>query len=107
MEPNLVFHTYTRVIEQSLLRLVYKKLVKTAGLHYIKLHGLRHAFASILLSEGANLFYVSKQLGHSSINIASNVYGHFIAAEGNRAVDLLDFATPKAYQNALKLLKYL
>jgi len=86
---------------------VYKKLVKTAGLHYIKLHGLRHTFASILLSEGANLFYVSKQLGHSSINITSNVYGHFIPTKGNRAVDLLDFAAPKRHQNAPKLVKSL
>jgi len=27
---------------------------------------LRHSYASILLSEGANLLYVSRQLGHSS-----------------------------------------
>jgi len=105
VEQNLVFNKYTRPIEQSFIRGVYKKVLKKAGLRYIKLHGLRHSFASILLSEGASLFYVSKQLGHSSINITSNVYGHFIATEENRAVDLVDFTAPKTHQNALKAVK--
>jgi len=66
------------------------------------LHGLRHTYASILLSAGVSLFYVSKQLGHSGINITSDIYGHFIPSEGNREVDLLDAPAPASTLSAPK-----
>ncbi len=94
VEPELVFNRYGSPIEQNFIRRVFKRVLKKAGLRGIKLHGLRHSFASILLSQGADLFYVSKQLGHSGINITSDIYGHFIPSEGNREVDLLDSPAP-------------
>ena len=104
VEPELVFNRYGSVIEQNYIRRVFKRVLKKAGLRDIKLHGLRHSYASILLSEGANLFYVSKQLGHSGINITSDIYGHFIPSEGNREVDLLDSPAPASTLSAPKAL---
>ncbi len=104
VEPELVFNRYGSVIEQNYIRRVFKRVLKKAGLRDIKLHGLRHGYASILLSEGANLFYVSKQLGHSGINITSDIYGHFIPSEGNREVDLLDSPAPASTLSAPKAL---
>jgi integrase len=76
--------------EQNDVRQVFKRITKAAKIKRIKLHGLRHSFASILLSKGANIFYVSRQLGHSSINITSDVYGHLLRDSENRHVNLLD-----------------
>ena len=39
---------------------------------------LRHTFASILISEGANLVYVSRQMGHASVAITERVYARWI-----------------------------
>jgi len=48
------------------------------------------------------LFYVSKQLGHSGINITLDIYGHFIPSKGNREVDLLDSPAPISTLSAPK-----
>ena len=104
VEPELVFNRYGSPIEQNYIRRVFKRVLKKAGLRDIKLHGLRHSYASILLSEGANLFYVSKQFGHSGLNITSDIYGHFIPSEGNREVDLLDSPAPASTLSAPKAL---
>jgi len=104
IEPELVFSRYGSPIEQNFIRRVFKRVLKKAGLRDIKLHGLRHTYASILLSAGVSLFYVSKQLGHSGINITSDIYGHFIPSEGNREVDLLDSPAPTCTLSAPKAL---
>jgi integrase len=49
--------------------------LKAAGIK-LKLHSLRHYFASHCLAEGASLAQVSKLLGHSSIEVTSRVYVH-------------------------------
>jgi site-specific recombinase XerD len=39
---------------------------------------LRHSFASILISSGANLVYVSRQMGHASVAITEKVYTRWL-----------------------------
>ena len=41
-------------------------------------HTLRHAYASHLLMAGVNIFVVSRWLGHSSVSVTENHYGHLI-----------------------------
>jgi integrase len=55
----------------------WKRLLKRAGLPDYKFHELRHTAASLALSEGASLFHVSRMLGHSSIAITADTYGHW------------------------------
>jgi integrase len=38
----------------------------------------RHSFASILLMNGESPAYVRDQLGHSSIKMTVDIYGHWI-----------------------------
>lgn len=40
-------------------------------------HSLRHSFARIALESGAELTWTQRQLGHSSIVLTSDVYGHW------------------------------
>ncbi len=52
--------------------------LKTAGLTYSRPYDLRHSFASLLVAEGRNVFYVAAQLGHGPEQTL-RTYGHVIA----------------------------
>jgi len=50
-------------------------------------HGLRHCAASLMLASGADIAVLSKLLGHASIAITSDVYGHLVGTIAQKAVD--------------------
>jgi integrase len=66
LDPDNVYH---RDLKASL---------KKAGLRSIRIHDVRHTFASILISTGHNLKYIQSQMGHSSIKITLDLYGHLM-----------------------------
>ncbi|MGE0684481.1 MAG: tyrosine-type recombinase/integrase [Candidatus Binatia bacterium] len=66
------------------------KLLAKAGVGYIRVHDLRHTFASLLIQNGESLAYVKEQLGHHSIKITVDTYGHLIPRGNKAAVDRLD-----------------
>ena len=73
---------------------VYNKALEKAGLRKVGVHNLRHAYASFLIQAGESLAYVRDQLGHHSIKVTVDIYGH-LAPEGNKsAVDNLDDYAP-------------
>jgi len=47
-----------------------------AGLGGVRLHNLRHAFASVLVASGTNPRIVSDLLGHSTVGFILQVYAH-------------------------------
>jgi integrase len=65
-------------------------LLKSAQVRRLDLHGARHTFASRLIANNENLKYVSEQLGHSSIQVTADIYGHLIPGGNRQAVDRLD-----------------
>ena len=69
---------------------VWRKLLAKAGLRYIRVHDLHHTFASLLIQTGESLAYVKGQLGHHSIKITVDIYGHLIPGGNKAAVDRLD-----------------
>src|SRR5713101_6116903 len=54
---------------------------------------LRHTFGSLLIQDGASLAYVKDQMGHSSIQITVDTYGHLIPGANINWVDGLDRKT--------------
>lgn len=64
----------------------FRKLInKTSIKKNISFHSGRHTFATLLISSGANLFTVSKLLGHRDIK-STQVYAKVINEEKERAV---------------------
>jgi integrase len=61
-------------------------------------HGLRHTYAASVLSSGTDIAVLSKLLGHESISMTSDTYGHLVgtvAADAvNRAAALRARTTP-------------
>jgi integrase len=67
-----------------------EKAWKAARLAPIGLHECRHTFASILIAAGVNAKALSSYLGHSSIQITLDRYGHLLPGNEDEAVALVD-----------------
>jgi integrase len=74
----------------NLRKRVFYRVLKTSGLRQIRFHDLRHTFASLLLQHGESPVYVKDQMGHSSIQVTVDLYGHLIPGGNKQAVDRLD-----------------
>lgn len=72
-------------------RVVGPMLTK-AKLRHIRVHDLRHTYASLLIQQNESLKYISEQLGHSSIKLTVDTYGHLVPGANRAAVDKLDDA---------------
>ena len=65
------------------------------GLRQFRIHDLRHTYASLLIQAGASLAYVRDQLGHSSIQVTVDLYGHLVPSANVGWVDGLDSTEPE------------
>ena len=77
-------------LEERNVRHVFTRILQKAELRQIRIHDLRHTFASLLLQQGESIVYVKEQLGHASIQITVDTYGHLIPGANRAAVDRLD-----------------
>jgi len=57
-----------------------EKALAEAELGKLRFHDLRHTYASLLIAEGLNVVFVSRQMGHSSPDITLRVYSHLWGA---------------------------
>ena len=55
--------------------------LQQAGLRPVRWHDLRHTFASLLIAGGANVTFVSRQLGHTSSQVTLGIYAHLLDRE--------------------------
>jgi len=74
----------------NLYHRVFLLVLAKAGIRKIRLHDLRHTFGSLLLQNGASIVYVKEQMGHSSIQVTVDIYGHLIPGANVCFVDRLD-----------------
>ena len=59
---------------------LHKKILKKAGLEHIRLHDLRHTFATLALQNGVDIKTVSGMLGHYDAGFTLRTYTHATAA---------------------------
>lgn len=58
----------------------FQELAKAAGLQPLRLHDLRHTYATIALGAGTHPKVVAERLGHSTIAVTLDIYSHVIPA---------------------------
>lgn len=74
----------------------FAKFIKKNNLPHVTYHGLRHTYGSILLAMGMDLQSVADILGHSSIQMLVQTYGHNVVKGGNKkAAELMSEALLK------------
>lgn len=64
-------------------------LLKRAGLRRMRVHDLRHGFATRAITKGASLRTVADILGHSRPSITTDVYAHVVPEDQRKAVDVV------------------
>jgi len=93
---DLVFRSSEGTIldPDNLYHRLFLPVLAKAGIRRVRLHDLRHTFGSLLIQNGASIVYVKEQMGHSSIQVTVDTYGHLIPGANVAFVDRLDAAVP-------------
>ena len=68
----------------------FQRALSGAALPHRRFHDLRHSAATFLLAQGFSLEDVKNLLGHSSIVLTSNTYGHVLEGRQRELADGLD-----------------
>jgi integrase len=68
----------------------WKKLLKDLHIKYVKFHGLRHTFGTLLAEQGVPLKTASKLMGHKNINTTAKIYIHVDESQKKSAIKTLD-----------------
>ncbi len=85
---------------ESYTRRIFYKALKKAGLRKIRIHDLRHTYATLRISKGDNIADCSKQLGHHSVKFTMDIYYHWVPGGSKSEVDGLDdFVTDATIRN--------
>jgi len=87
---QLLFLNKGKIIEQNYIRRIHDRILRKAGIRKIRVHDLRHTYSSLLLTQGESPVYVKEQLGHHSIQMTVDIYGHLIPSSNRQAVNRLD-----------------
>jgi len=92
LRQNL-FNTKNKVgklFGSSVLTFQWKKLLSKCNLKYRNIYQTRHSFASNMISNGEDVFWVSQMLGHKNMNITLDKYSKYIKRDGQKKVTFLD-----------------
>jgi integrase len=90
-ELELVFPTEngTTWDASNMVRRNFLPALRRAGLPKIRFHDLRHTYASLLVDQGENPKYIQSQMGHYSINVTMDIYGHLFRDVNQEAASKL------------------
>lgn len=90
---DLLFRTELgTAVDPDNFRNITYRVTADAGIGRWSPHQLRHSAASLLLAQGVPLKVVSEVLGHSSIRVTADVYGHLIDDAKAEAADAIEAA---------------
>jgi integrase len=85
-DEDLVFTDENgRPIHPERVSTLFARAAKRAGVPRIRLHDLRHTYATLALSAGIHPKVVSERLGHANIGITLDTYSHCLPALSEEA----------------------
>lgn len=73
-----VFANKGKVPSVTAINKALKSACRRAGTQRVTSHALRHTHASLLILNDVSIAYISKRLGHHSIDITTKVYSHVL-----------------------------
>ena len=72
------------------MRRGFERAIKSSGVRRVRFHDLRHTCAALLIEGGTDIKTIQAIMGHSSISVTLNHYGHLYSSSYQRAVQALD-----------------
>jgi integrase len=81
----------------------FTRLRKRAGLPYLPFHGLRHTFATLMLTAGVHPKIVAEFLGHAEARLVMDRYSHLIPSVKREAIKVVDEALRKIRKSTAKI----
>jgi integrase len=92
LDNDLMFCTAvgTPLDRGNVVKREFWPLLKKVGLRRIRFHDLRHTFATLLIDQGESPKYIQAQLGHASIQVTMDRYGHLLPDVHQQAAQRLD-----------------
>jgi integrase len=90
--PEWVFvNEAGRILDPNNLRKrIFHRCLEKAGIRRVRFHDLRHTFASLLIALNESPKKIQTLLGHHSIQVTMDIYGHLYAEGSRKVVDALD-----------------
>lgn len=106
-EHGLIFTTATgKPIHPRDLGVYWTQGIRKAGLPHIRIHDIRHTFASLAISQGVDVKQLSEVLGHANTSMTLNTYSHVFAKAKRTSIlnlpaliDHIPTKTPEQIQN--------
>ena len=90
-ESDLVFTTSVGTpLDRHNVTRYFQRILKGLEMKPKRFHDLRHTTASLLLAQGVPLHEVSAIVGHSGIQITSDIYGHLYEQRRREIADGMD-----------------
>jgi integrase len=88
---DLVFCTaFGTPLDRGRIHLNFQSALRKAGLPRVRIHDLRHTAATLMREQGVDIEVVQRKLGHSSISVTVDVYGHVSDKRYRDAADRMD-----------------
>lgn len=77
---------------RNIVQREFEPALQRAGLRRIRFHDLRHTYAALMVSLGENPKFIQHQMGHSSITVTMDRYGHLLPQASAGVGERLDSA---------------
>jgi len=65
----------------------FQKILREAGLPKMRFYDLRHTHASLLIAEGVHPKKIAERLGHASIKLTMDLYGHLFEGSDKESAE--------------------
>ncbi|HUP15031.1 MAG TPA: tyrosine-type recombinase/integrase [Acidimicrobiia bacterium] len=82
----------TPILRSNFRQRMWEPALEAAGLAPLRFHDLRHSHAALLIGQGEHVKVIQSRLGHSSISVTMDTYGHLLEGLDSGTATRLDAA---------------
>jgi integrase len=74
----------------NMIKRRFDPVISKAKIEKIRFHDLRHTSVSMLIAKNVPVKYIQKQVGHTSIQVTMDRYGHLLPEVEQQGIDAIN-----------------